>query len=360
MMSKSELFYPRLSAHLLETLGDPATSASRSSFQPVSDPAPRSRNSSPILLSHTFRFDFSGHGDSSGEFKYGGYDRMVGEIESARRMLEEKEGLRVKYLIGHSMAANAVLMYAAAHSTIPHIVSLSPRYDMSVDHRFTQPQLIRLIRDGRMPWKVRGKTHWIEIEDYRRRLQTDMSVVRHIDSGQVRTLLMHGTADEVIPFADALEIHRWMIGKHRDANQVNDSAKTSTSEEHAPLEHPHDDFLSDLSQELQYRTDALEYNIQLDAGRMESPLVPVDAPGMRANPHVFVPVFRGDHNYTKPKEPVAAERYMMQTIVEWIRAQASSTNGQDQATNAATEPKSAAAASPPPTQAAAPSSQAKL
>ncbi|KAF4677006.1 hypothetical protein FOZ62_003391, partial [Perkinsus olseni] len=133
----------------------------------------------------SFRFDFSGNGDSAGEWDCGDYHQEVLEINAAVRMLRDDEGLKTICLIGHSkgsfshtavygrlslrslkypstlgttndvgfdylvylvhpllIGGTVVSMYAGANEVttrVPLIVSISGRFDLSAkpDDRFS-------------------------------------------------------------------------------------------------------------------------------------------------------------------------------------------------------------------------------
>jgi len=142
------------------------------------------------------------------------------------------------------------------------MIAISPRFDMMVEPRFSKDDLLRLIRDGEMEWNA-GKygKQIITLNDYRERLQVDMTCVRKIkehkqqghdhDRPSIHTLLLHGTDDEVIPISDAYACHQWMImGRSLDDDgklssdaaasmfQLNSADLLSASSLHSESFHP--------------------------------------------------------------------------------------------------------------------------
>jgi alpha/beta superfamily hydrolase len=77
----------------------------------------------------SFRFDFTGNGESGGEFAYGNYWR---EVEDLRAVVEfwRARGRRIVALIGHSKGGNAVLLYASKYQDVGIIVNISGRFDL--------------------------------------------------------------------------------------------------------------------------------------------------------------------------------------------------------------------------------------
>lgn len=77
----------------------------------------------------TFRFDFSGNGESEGDFLYGNYWR---EVEDLRSVVEywTSRGRRVVCVIGHSKGGNCVVLYASKYHDVPNVINLSGRFDL--------------------------------------------------------------------------------------------------------------------------------------------------------------------------------------------------------------------------------------
>ena len=153
-------------------------------------------------VSAVLRFEFTGCGSSEGDFEYGGYARQVSDISSAVATLRTR-GYAVWALIGHSMGANSVLLYASEHHDIPHVVSLSARYRMTRGLPFGAEQLAALQSQGWFTWRPKSASMdevRVTQETMNERLTLDMDVTRRITA---RTLTVHGTGDSVIPVADA-------------------------------------------------------------------------------------------------------------------------------------------------------------
>jgi alpha/beta superfamily hydrolase len=74
----------------------------------------------------TARFDFTGCGESDGEFSYSGYKREVEDLRCVVQWLRA-DGWQVVCICGHSKAAAAVLTYAALHDDVPLVVNMAGR-----------------------------------------------------------------------------------------------------------------------------------------------------------------------------------------------------------------------------------------
>ena len=173
-----------------------------------------------------FRFDFTGCGASEGEFQYGGYASQVADIAAAVSLLRGR-GFAVQALVGHSMGANAVLLYASDHHDVPNIVSISARYQMTRGLPFGPEQLAALQDKGWFVWRPKesaglGGEREVRVtqQTMNERLSLDMDCVRRVavrDEAtgvfRVRVLTVHGNSDVVIPVEDA---HRYaeLIGNH--------------------------------------------------------------------------------------------------------------------------------------------------
>eukprot|EP00238_Polyblepharides_amylifera_P004161 CAMPEP_0196594916 /NCGR_PEP_ID=MMETSP1081-20130531/79650_1 /TAXON_ID=36882 /ORGANISM="Pyramimonas amylifera, Strain CCMP720" /LENGTH=233 /DNA_ID=CAMNT_0041919317 /DNA_START=272 /DNA_END=970 /DNA_ORIENTATION=- len=161
----------------------------------------------------TFRFDFSGNGESGGEFEFGNYGKETEDLRAVVEHLREFEGRKVGAVIGHSKAGNAVLLYGAKYGDVPVVVNVSGRFNMrrGIEERFGVKGMATLESEG-----------WLEQHDFKgkykitknsihERLALDMRVAKD-NSGHVLTI--HGTADEIIPIADAHEFASLGIKSH--------------------------------------------------------------------------------------------------------------------------------------------------
>eukprot|EP00922_Rhytidocystis_sp_ex-Travisia-forbesii_P050622 GHVS01075215.1.p1 GENE.GHVS01075215.1~~GHVS01075215.1.p1 ORF type:complete len:357 (-),score=130.58 GHVS01075215.1:76-1044(-) len=156
----------------------------------------------------TVRFDFHGNGQSGGDedWNFGGYQTEVDQdIRSVVLFLRSKQ-LKVVALIGHSRGANNALLYAIRYDDIPLVVAIASRYDMArgIDKHFGEARMKLLEPGGPGSFEIvasDGRTRRITQSSIDDRLAIDMSRVSLIRHSKL--LLVHGTADDIIPFQDS-------------------------------------------------------------------------------------------------------------------------------------------------------------
>ena len=80
----------------------------------------------------SFRFDFSGNGESEGGFNYGNYKYEADDLHSVIQHFSNTNRV-VTTIIGHSRGGNVVLLYASKYcndGNVRNIISISGRYDL--------------------------------------------------------------------------------------------------------------------------------------------------------------------------------------------------------------------------------------
>ena len=92
------------------------------------------------------------------------------------------------------------------------MVSISGRFfpNASPTGRFKPQQIEELKRTGKFLWFVRGRECWVDKEAMERRAAMDMvKVTERINAKKGGTIfvLIHGSADEIVPVEDAEEVY---------------------------------------------------------------------------------------------------------------------------------------------------------
>ncbi|CAN6984841.1 unnamed protein product, partial [Brassica oleracea var. botrytis] len=80
----------------------------------------------------SFRFDFSGNGESEGGFNYGNYKYEADDLHSVIQHFSNTNRV-VTTIIRHSKGGNVVLLYASKYcndGNVRNIISISGRYDL--------------------------------------------------------------------------------------------------------------------------------------------------------------------------------------------------------------------------------------
>ncbi|KAJ1400675.1 Serine aminopeptidase, S33 [Sesbania bispinosa] len=156
----------------------------------------------------SFRFDFSGNGESEGSFEFGNFWREVDDLHAVTQHFHEANRT-VAAIIGHSKGANAVLLYASKYHDIKTVVNLSGRYDLKdgLEERLGKDFLERIRKEGFIELKTKSGSvdYRITEESLKDRLNINMhEACLQIDK-ECRVLTVHGDMDATILVGDALE-----------------------------------------------------------------------------------------------------------------------------------------------------------
>jgi len=163
-----------------------------------------------------FRFDFSGNGESEGQFQYGNYWKEVEDLHTAILYFSGKER-KVNTILGHSKGGNVVLLYASKYHDISTVINVSGRYalDKGIEERLGKDFERRINEDGFIDVKNRSGNveYCVTKESLMDRLQTDMKSAALSIPKNCKVLTIHGSTDEVIPVTDAFEFDK-LITNH--------------------------------------------------------------------------------------------------------------------------------------------------
>lgn len=157
----------------------------------------------------TYRFDFTGNGESNGEFAYGNYWREAEDIRSVVNYWRYR-GWRGISLIGHSKGGNAVLLYASKYKDVASIVNISGRFDLrrGIKGRLGGSKGVQKLKeDGVLDVYDRNGNFEFRVlkSDLDERLATDMHKACLAIPEHCSVLNVHGSADEIVPAEDVHE-----------------------------------------------------------------------------------------------------------------------------------------------------------
>ncbi|KAG9393850.1 Alpha/beta hydrolase family [Carpediemonas membranifera] len=150
----------------------------------------------------TIRFDMPGNGDSPGMFTLG-YQAEVDAIDSVVNWALAR-GLAPTLVVGHSKGADEVLLHAAQRASVPAVVALSGRGDMAVqpEGRYSTQQMAQLASTGQFIKRFGDVDRVVTQAMMDERVSLDMRQISAIPPS-VCVTVVHGTADEIIPYKDA-------------------------------------------------------------------------------------------------------------------------------------------------------------
>ncbi len=147
------------------------------------------------------RFDFSGNGQSEGDFAASSYTKHIDEMRSAMGFLR-KEGCGWIGLAGHSMGAAIALLTGAREHETKALCTLAGRFSgLNVMRLLDKLQEQELIDKGRVRFTSRGKSlelhrHFFEDADRQ-------DLVAALGSATFPILAVHGDRDDIIPVSEA-------------------------------------------------------------------------------------------------------------------------------------------------------------
>ncbi|MGH7664592.1 MAG: bifunctional alpha/beta hydrolase/OsmC family protein [Gemmatimonadaceae bacterium] len=150
------------------------------------------------------RFDFTGLGESEGEFAETNFTSNIGDLVAAARFLErEYEAPRI--LIGHSLGGAAALRAAREIPSAAAVVTIAAPYDPAHIANLFAGSLDRIEQEGEARIEIAGRPFRIT-----RQLVDDLSRAgtEGILTGLGRGLLIfHSPADEVVSIDNAAKIY---------------------------------------------------------------------------------------------------------------------------------------------------------
>lgn len=156
------------------------------------------------------RFDFTGAGESSGDFESITCTRHVEDLRAAHELLKNR-GLAHVGLVGSSMGGTTALMYAGAAEGVAALVTLAAPVDpREILERDFPPKAIAL-------WRAQG---FIEFNGRRlNRGFLEEAVTIDVPAAVARitcpVLVIHGDADPTVPVDQARALHGALAG-HRE------------------------------------------------------------------------------------------------------------------------------------------------
>ena len=147
------------------------------------------------------RFDFSGNGQSEGEFSKSTYSKQVAEMQEASGVILKK-GVRRLGLAGHSMGAVIAVLTAPRIETVKAVCALAGRLTgLNASNFFSRSQIKELENTGKVSFTSRGRSLQLSTEFFADAKQYDLPET--VKSLKTPLMVVHGDADEIIPVDNA-------------------------------------------------------------------------------------------------------------------------------------------------------------
>lgn len=154
------------------------------------------------------RFDFTGLGDSQGDFSVTGFSANVADLLSACAALAESHGSPA-ILIGHSLGGLAVLKAATGLDEVKAVVTLNAPSSLSHLHNVVGDNVVVTRQNGEKEVRLGGKTFLLKSSFFN---ELDNEFISDIRSFRKALLVMHGPHDEIVPIDHASAI--FQAAKH--------------------------------------------------------------------------------------------------------------------------------------------------
>ncbi|CAL9223633.1 unnamed protein product [Arabidopsis halleri] len=155
----------------------------------------------------SFRFDFSGNGDSEGTFYYGNFNSEADDdLHYVIQHLSSNMNRVVPVILGHSKGGDVVVLYASKYGdNIRNVVNISGRFDLKKGVRLGDGYMEKIKEQGFID-ATEGKSCFrVTQESLMDRLNTDMHEACLKIDKECKVLTVHGSDDTVVPVEDAKE-----------------------------------------------------------------------------------------------------------------------------------------------------------
>jgi len=155
------------------------------------------------------RFDFTGLGESEGEFAQHHFSACVEDLASAAQFMEAR-GFPVRLLVGHSLGGTAALAAAASIPSLAAVATVASPFDPWHAARMFGDSLDQIERTGEARVEIAGKPFRVT-----RELLEDLRGARMeeaIHGLRLPLLVLHSPADQTVDIGNATKI--WVAARH--------------------------------------------------------------------------------------------------------------------------------------------------
>jgi len=150
------------------------------------------------------RFDFTGLGESEGDFAETSVTTYVDDLEAATHYLQDRD-YGTSALVGHSLGGAAALLAAGNLPQVQAVaVVAAPASADHIRRLFTTDDVAQALGSGRITVKIAGRSFDISA-DFFHDLERH-STLDHITNLRRPLLVVHGTADSVVDISEGDKI----------------------------------------------------------------------------------------------------------------------------------------------------------
>ena len=175
------------------------------------------------------RFDFSGNGQSEGEFAKSTYSKQISEMKEAADVIFGK-GVRRLGLAGHSMGAVIAVLAAGQIKTVEAVCALAGRLTGLNARNFFSPRQIKELEDtGKVAFTSRGRALQLSADFFADAKQYDLAET--VKSFKKPLMVVHGDADEIIPIKNAY-LAKALNPEHMELAVISGADHMFSNEEH--------------------------------------------------------------------------------------------------------------------------------
>ncbi len=154
----------------------------------------------------TLRFDFSGNGQSEGNFAESSYTKNIADMKAAIAFISE-QGANWIGLAGHSLGAAIAILTAAQLPAVGAVCSLAGRLSSArVIHFLNKNQTKELQQNGRVSFTSRGRSLQLLKEFFDDADQHNLP--KTVAALTADLLIIHGEKDEIVPVKEAYRAHK--------------------------------------------------------------------------------------------------------------------------------------------------------
>lgn len=153
------------------------------------------------------RFDFTGLGNSDGDFGNTNFSSNVDDLVSAADFLRENYQAP-KLLIGHSLGGAAVLKAASSIGEVTALATIgAPFHIEHVSKQFSK-DIVKIMREGEAEVNLAGRKFSVKRQFV---LDIQSQTSDHIKNLRRALLVMHSPIDEVVSIDEAEKIYKYAL-----------------------------------------------------------------------------------------------------------------------------------------------------